>query len=137
MDVGDEKQQRFESRKQTDRVHEFMKRKMAELEEEERKEREAFEKLSSLEKFEKLRKSIADLDMRLHEHIFEGRHRMDEAGEMQGHYRIVSTERILCRGRLEDDEEIHNAILLVREDGTITVRCSNRGCSDCIYGLPE
>ena len=124
------------TKKQTGRADEFMKRKMAEVEEEERKEREAFEKLSSLEKFEKLRESIADLDMRLHKHIFEG-HGMDEVGEMRGHYRIVSTERIPCRGCWGDDDEIHNAILLVREDGTITVRCSNRTCSDCIYGLRE
>lgn len=124
------------TKNQTNRVDEFVKRKKAEVEEEERKEREAFEKLSYLEKFEKLRKSIADLDMRLHEHIFEG-HSIDQAEETPRHYRIVSTERIVCRGYFGNDDEVHNAILLVQEDGTITVRCSNRICSDCIYGLRE
>ena len=47
--------------------------------------------------------------------------------------KVVSTEKVVC-GRIEG--EVHNALLLIREDETVTVRC--RGdCSDCPYGDVE
>ena len=58
---------------------ENLKRMLTRMEEERRKEREAFAGLSSEEKFEMLRKAIADLDMRFHEHIFDGPHVSNEA----------------------------------------------------------
>jgi len=122
-----------------DEVYKFLKKKKAEAEEEERKEREAFDKASSQEKIEKLRKYIDELGQRLdqhvehhleHDEVVETRHKY---GAVREHYRIVSTENILCRAR---EGEVHNAILLVHEDGTITVRCSAVVC-DCEYGLRE
>lgn len=65
--------------KPSGKAGEFMKRMRAEAEEIERKEREAFERLSTQEKFQRLREAIADLDMRLHEHILDGPHLDNEA----------------------------------------------------------
>ena len=126
------------TRRQTDRVSEFIKKMMAETEEAERKEREAFEKASSQEKIEKLRKYIDELDQRLNGVIsyvekVEEKLERNIAKERNYRHRIVSTETILCKAR---EGEVHNAILLVHEDGTITVRCSVLVC-DCQYGLLE
>ena len=46
--------------------------------------------------------------------------------------RIASTEKVVCAKM----GEIHNAILLIYEDGTIKVKCSGE-CCDCEYGEIE
>ena len=43
--------------------------------------------------------------------------------------RVVSTEKVVCRAK---KGEIHNAILLIHEDGTIGMKCSGK-CLDCEY----
>ena len=47
--------------------------------------------------------------------------------------RVVSTETVVCRAK---SDEIRTALLLIHEDGTITVKCRGE-CSDCEYGFPE
>jgi hypothetical protein len=43
--------------------------------------------------------------------------------------KVASTEKVVCRAKMG---EIHNAILLIYEDGTIKVKCSGE-CYDCEY----
>jgi len=66
-------------------------------------------------------------------HAAEGEKLEQKYGEVRDDYRIVSTENILCKAR---EGEVHNAILLVHGDGTITVKCSAVACA-CKYGLLE
>jgi hypothetical protein len=47
--------------------------------------------------------------------------------------KVVSAKKLVC-GRISS--EVHNALLLIHEDETITVRCTG-DCSDCPYGDVE
>ena len=47
--------------------------------------------------------------------------------------KVVSTEKVVCR-RISG--ELHTALLLIHEDGSVTVKCSG-DCSDCEYGDVE
>ena len=46
--------------------------------------------------------------------------------------RVVSTETVVCRRW----DEVHTALLLIHEDGTIEVKCPGQ-CPDCEYGFVE
>jgi len=47
--------------------------------------------------------------------------------------KVVDTKTVVCRRRRG---EVHTAVLLVHEDGTIKVKCKG-DCSDCVYEYDE
>ncbi|MCL0094398.1 fasciclin domain-containing protein [Dehalococcoidales bacterium] len=94
-----------------------------------REKREAFEKLPPEEKIEKLKKD----NERLRQLLRQAREERDEVLEAYQRYihlpSVVSTEKVICRAK---EGEVHNAIILIYEDGTINVKCSGE-CYDCEY----
>ena len=59
--------------------------------------------------------------------------KLDTLGMGLNEPKVVSTEKVIC-GRIEG--EVHTALLLIHEDGSVTVKCSGDRY-DCEYGDVE
>ncbi len=79
--------------------------------------------------------SIEELEAEIKE-LKEENRRLEESLQPVGRFRpgmysprVVSTETVVCRAK---SDEIHTALLLIHEDGTIKVKCSGE-CHNCEY----